>query len=60
MGVNKTQAVIEALRARLKGLRNQRRRRSLADELDEIAEHCAALPVRDDRPADAIIGYNET
>ena len=59
MGVNKTKAVIEALRARLNGLRNQQRR-SLADELDEIAEHCAALPMRDDRPADAIIGYNET
>lgn len=33
--------------------------RQLADELDEIALHCARLPVRDLRPADEILGYDE-
>jgi hypothetical protein len=27
--------------------------------LDAIALHCAALPVRDDRAADDILGYDE-
>jgi antitoxin VapB len=31
----------------------------LADELEEIAEHCASLPVLDSRPADEILGYDE-
>jgi len=33
--------------------------RRLADELDEIANRCAALPVLDARPADEILGYDE-
>ena len=57
-GQNKTRAVIEALRARLETLR--RRRRRLADELDEVALHCASLPARDERPADEIVGYDES
>lgn len=57
-GETKTEAVIRALRARLKSLRG-RHRRSLADELDEIAKHCAALPVQDARPADEILGFGE-
>jgi len=28
------------------------------DELEEIAEHCASLPVLDDRSADEILGYD--
>ena len=35
------------------------RERRLADELDEIALHCARLPVRDPRSADEILGYDE-
>lgn len=31
----------------------------LADELDRIALDCARLPVRDDREADVILGYDE-
>lgn len=59
-GESKTQAVIDALRARLKSLDNQRRHRRLADELDEIALHCAALPMRDSRSADDILGYDDS
>jgi virulence-associated protein VagC len=36
-----------------------RARRRLADELDEIARHCASLPVLDSRPTDEILGYDE-
>ena len=31
----------------------------LADELEEIAEHCAGLPMLDDRPVEQILGYRE-
>jgi hypothetical protein len=33
--------------------------RRLADVLDEIALHCARLPVRDPRSADEILGYDQ-
>ena len=33
--------------------------RRLADRLDEIADHCAALPVLRDRSIDDILGYRE-
>ncbi|RPI23574.1 MAG: PSK operon transcription factor [Acidobacteria bacterium] len=58
-GETKTQAVTQALRERLTRLRRERSKRSLADELDEIAKQCARLPVRDSRPADEILGYDE-
>lgn len=55
----KTQAVVRALRDRLARLRRERSRRRLADQLDDIALHCAALPRRDDRSTDEILGYDE-
>jgi antitoxin VapB len=58
-GETKTEAVTKALRDRLARVRRERSRRRLADDLDAIARHCASLPVRDPRPADAIIGYDE-
>jgi antitoxin VapB len=58
-GETKTQAVTRALRDRLAKLRRERAGRRLADELDEIAIECAALAVKDERPADAILGYDE-
>ncbi len=57
-GETKTEAVTRALRDRLSRLRRERSRRRLADELDEIALHCAALPVQDRRSADEILGYD--
>ena len=33
--------------------------RVAADELDQIALHCAALPVLDERSAHEIVGYDE-
>lgn len=58
-GETKTEAVIRSLRERLARVRRERAGRSLADELDEIAQHCARLPVRDRRPPDEILGYDE-
>ena len=58
-GETKTEAVTRALRDRLARLRRERTRRRLADELDEIAQHCARLPVRDPRTPDEILGYDE-
>ncbi len=58
-GESKTDAVIKALRDRLSRVRRERSRRRLADELEDIAKHCAGLPVVDARPADQILGYDE-
>ena len=58
-GETKTEAVTQALRDRLARVRQQRSSRRLADDLEEIAEHCARLPVLDERPADEILGYDD-
>jgi antitoxin VapB len=57
-GESKTEAVTKAVRARINQIRRERARRRLADELDEVAVHCARLPILDPRSADEIIGYN--
>jgi antitoxin VapB len=55
-----TKAVHLAIRERLQKVRACRTaRRRLADRLDDIARHCAALPVIRERPADEILGYDE-
>lgn len=58
-GETKTEAVTQALRERIERVRRGKTRRRLADELDEIAVHCSALPVRDTRSDDEIMGYDE-
>ena len=58
-GETKTQAVTKALRDRLERIRRQRSGRSLAEELDDIALHCASLPVLGDGRTDEILGYDE-
>ncbi len=58
-GETKTEAVTQALRERLERVRRARAKRRLADELDEIALHCAAIRVRDERSGEEIIGYDE-
>lgn len=59
-GESKTEAVTKALRDRLVRVRMERAKRSLADELEQIAEHCANLPVLDGRRAEEILGYDES
>ena len=58
-GETKTQAVTQALLDRLERLQRRHSRRRLVDELDEIALHCAALPVLDNRNAEEILGYDD-
>ncbi|HEY6456693.1 MAG TPA: type II toxin-antitoxin system VapB family antitoxin [Steroidobacteraceae bacterium] len=58
-GETKTQAVTKAVRDRLERVKRGRHHRSLADELDTIGKHCAALPVFDPRSPDEIVGYDE-
>jgi len=59
-GESKTEAVTKALRDRLVRVRLERTKRRLADELEQIAEHCARLPVLDRRRAEEILGYDES
>jgi antitoxin VapB len=56
----KTEAVIKALRDRLARVTRERPKRRLADELEEIAAHCAGLPWLDRRSSDDILGYDDT
>ena len=58
-GESKTEAVTKAMRDRLTRIERDRSGRRLADELDEIAVHCASLPVLDDRTPDEILGYDD-
>lgn len=58
-GETKTEAVTQALRERLQRIRRTRTKSRLADELDEIALHCSALPLHDSRSDDEIMGYDE-
>ncbi len=58
-GETKIEAVTKALRDRIVRVRRERSRRQLADELDEIARHCAALPVLDERAHEEILGYDK-
>ncbi len=59
-GETKTEAVTQALKDRIARVRSERSGRRLADALDAIAVRCASLPVRDQRPADEILGYDDT
>jgi len=58
-GESKTQAVTQALKARLETLKRRKSRRNVATRLDEIAQHCASLPVLDLRSPDEILGYDD-
>lgn len=58
-GETKTEAVRAALADRLERLERERVGRSLADELDEVALACSALPVLDAREPDELLGYDD-
>jgi antitoxin VapB len=59
-GETPTQAVLNALRERLKREREkQGRLLSLKEELLRIGRECAALPVLDNHLPEEILGYNE-
>jgi antitoxin VapB len=54
-----TEVVIDALRDRLAREEGRTSAPSLAEEILAIGARCAALPDRDTRSADAIIGYDK-
>jgi antitoxin VapB len=58
-GETLTEAVLKALQERLRRMTGRRHPIRLADQLEEIAKRCAALPVIDERSEDEILGYDE-
>lgn len=58
-GETLTEAIVKALKERLRRERGRIRGVRLREELRAIRRRCAALPVEDGRPADEIIGYDE-
>ena len=58
-GESKTEAVKIALRDRLQRVLRKRSGRRLADELDQLALHCANLPVLDNRSVEDILSYDD-
>jgi len=60
-GESITTAVMNALKERLSRYDEQARPRTigLADEIIAISDHCASLPVLDDRTAEEILDHDE-
>jgi antitoxin VapB len=58
-GESITEAVLNALRDRLRRERGRVRQPSLVEELTAIGKRCAGLPVLDARSADEILGYDD-
>lgn len=58
-GESLTDAIIQALRERLRREQGKIRPTRLRDEIRAIRQRCAALPVRDHRSPDEILGYDE-
>ena len=59
-GVSLTEAITIALREQLAREEGRRSAPSIREELLAIGRRCAALPDLDTRPADEILGYDET
>jgi antitoxin VapB len=57
-GESKTEAVTKALRERLASVTAGKRTRHKLDRLEEIAKHCASLPVLDNRSPEDML-YDE-
>lgn len=58
-GETLSQAVLIALRERLEREKEKLRQALLKEELLEIGQQCAALPILDQRSPEAILGYNQ-
>jgi antitoxin VapB len=56
-GQSMTQSVVEALREAV--ARRTPRTTAKRELLERIADHCAALPVLDDRTPEQILGYDD-
>ena len=57
-GENITQAILHALEERLERLRARRTTVDLAEEIMTISKRCRALPDKDSRSPEEILGYN--
>ena len=57
-GETLTEAVIAALRERLKREAGRTRVRRVSEKLGRIGARCASLPVLDDRTPEEILGYD--
>ena len=58
-GESLTQAVLTALRERLASLKSATSASAMLAQVREIQKFVASLPVRDPRPADEMLGYDE-
>jgi antitoxin VapB len=58
-GESLTDAIIQALRERLRREQGRIRPPRLREEIRAIRQRCAAMPVRDHRSSDEILGYDE-
>lgn len=58
-GESLTDAIIHALEDRLKRLKGRRTATDVAEEIMKISLRCRALPEKDQRSADEILGYDE-
>jgi antitoxin VapB len=58
-GESITTAVTVALKERLARVRRRKRSRAWETEIDEIFARAARAPIKDNRTAEEIVGYNE-
>lgn len=58
-GESLTQAIERALEERLERLKQQRRNRFLAGQLEDLLRRVDALPAIDSRSGEEILGYDE-
>jgi len=58
-GESLTQAIERALKERLQRLRQQRRRRVVAEKVHDILRRVDSLPTLDRRPEEDILGYDD-
>jgi len=59
-GIAITQAINQALEERLERLRGRSTAPDLVEEILKISKRCSAIPDRDKRSADEILGYDST
>ncbi|MEM5787541.1 MAG: type II toxin-antitoxin system VapB family antitoxin [Syntrophobacteraceae bacterium] len=58
-GESLTEVIIHALEDRLQRLKGRRTATDVAEEIIKISRRCRALPDKDHRGADEILGYDE-
>ena len=58
-GETLTEAIGKSLEERLERLQGSRNRDTIRKEIDKILARVHRLPVRDERPEDEILGYDE-